>query len=103
MSSRTETLIDQLYCKYEDIEDLIEEFESCRLKRDRWTHAAHMTVALWYLIHYSQTEATTLIRNGIQRYNQSQGIVMTTKSGYHETITLFYIWAVSRYLVEEDR
>ena len=103
MSSQAETLIDQLYCKYEDIKDLIEEFESCRLKRDRWTHAAHMTVALWYLIHYSQTEATTLIRNGIQRYNQSQGIVMTTKSGYHETITLFYIWAVSKYLVEKDR
>jgi hypothetical protein len=101
MSSQADTTMDGLYCRAEEIEDFIEEFESCTLKRVRWTHAAHLTVALWYLMHYSQNEATTLIRNGIQRYNQSQGIVMTRENGYHETITLFYIWTVSKYIAEE--
>ncbi len=35
-----------------------------------------------------------MIRHGIQHYNQSQGIVNTKDSGYHETMTLFWIEAI---------
>ena len=45
-------------------------------------------------------EATKLIREGIKRFNEAKGIVTTKQSGYHETITLFYISIISKYLRE---
>ena len=89
-----------------EIEGLIQAFENCTLPRSEWTHQAHLIVALWYLTHYSQPEATNCIRVSeaaslklrIQQYNLAQGIKTTKDSGYHETITLFWIEIVRRYL-----
>ena len=88
------------YSKPEEIESLVNGFESCTLPREEWTHRAHLTVALWYLLHHDTEEATTLIREGIKRFNEAKGIVTTKQSGYHETITLFYIHIVSKHLRE---
>ena len=81
-----------------EVERLVREFEACTLPSERWTHEAHLTVALWYLTRHADAEATRLIRAAIQRYNLSRGVEMTRESGYHETITLFYIRAIRRYL-----
>ncbi|HEY0098194.1 MAG TPA: hypothetical protein VGB76_04490 [Pyrinomonadaceae bacterium] len=81
-----------------EVERLVREFEACTLPGERWTHEAHLTVALWYLTCHTDAEATRLIREGIQRYNSSRGVEMTKDGGYHETITLFYIRAIRRYL-----
>ncbi|MFB2877538.1 hypothetical protein [Floridanema aerugineum] len=85
-----------------EIENLIRAFEDCTLPRSEWTHPAHLTVALWYLTHYSETEATNCIRNHIQRYNSTKGIKTTKDSGYHETITLFWICIISQYLATKS-
>ncbi|HEX8423821.1 MAG TPA: hypothetical protein VF634_10440 [Pyrinomonadaceae bacterium] len=82
----------------DEIERLVREFEACTLAAERWTHEAHLTVALWYLVRHTDADVTRLIRAGIQRYNLSRGVEMTKESGYHETITLFYIRAIRRYL-----
>ena len=82
----------------DEIERLVREFEACTLPGELWTHEAHLTVALWYLTHHAEAEATGLIRAGIQRYNLSRGVEMTKDGGYHETITLFYIRAIRRHL-----
>jgi hypothetical protein len=84
-----------------EVERLVRAFEACTLPRAEWTHAAHLTVALWYLVHYPGEEAVARIRNGIKRYNASQGIATTKSGGYHETMTLFWVWAVARYLLLE--
>lgn len=81
-----------------EVERLVREFEACTLPGERWTHEAHLTVALWYLTRHAGAEATHLIRERIQRYNLSRGVEMTRESGYHETITLFYMRAIRRYL-----
>jgi hypothetical protein len=77
-------------------------FEACTLPRTEWTHQAHLSVALWYLAHCSGREATARIRNGIKRYNAAAGIRTTKDGGYHETITLFWICAISKYLLLAD-
>nr|WP_242030389.1 MULTISPECIES: hypothetical protein [unclassified Coleofasciculus] len=68
------------------------------MPRDEWNHRAHLTVAVWYLTRYSEAEATKKVCDRIQRYNQVNGIQTTNDSGYHETITLFWIRIISRYL-----
>ena len=93
----------ELYSTEEEIVRLVEAFEAFALPQKQWTHQAHLTVGLWYVFHYPLEEATRRIRLGIQRYNESCGVRMTRDGGYHETITLFYIWAISKYLKEAGR
>jgi hypothetical protein len=81
-----------------DVERLVREFEVCTLARAEWTHQSHLTVALWYLVRYPERDAARMIRRGIKRYNKACGIKTTKTGGYHETITLFYIRIISRFL-----
>ncbi|HEV7377833.1 MAG TPA: hypothetical protein VGN95_24165 [Pyrinomonadaceae bacterium] len=98
MSSEVNCHTEVSYRTRGEIEHLISAFESCTLPRERWNHQAHLTVGLWYLVRYERGEATKLIRRNIQKYNRAHGIVTTKNSGYHETITLFFIRVVSKYL-----
>jgi hypothetical protein len=86
------------YRTIDEIERLVKAFERCTLPRCEWTHQAHLIVALWCLTHYSQLEATNFIRYRIQKYNLAHGIQTTKNSGYHETITLFWVQMVRQYL-----
>jgi hypothetical protein len=82
---------------------LVREFEFCTLPRAKWTHHAHLTVALCYLVRHEEAEATRLIRDGIRRYNEACGVKQTKTGGYHETITLFYIRAIGKFLKTANR
>ncbi|MBF2017741.1 MAG: hypothetical protein IGS23_21600 [Rivularia sp. T60_A2020_040] len=81
-----------------EIESLINRFKNCTLAPSEWNHTAHLTVALWYLTRYNEQKAMNYICQAIQRYNAAIGIKTTKNSGYHETLTLFWIKIVSHYL-----
>jgi hypothetical protein len=91
-------VIEAFYGAAAEVESLVRGFESCTLPHSKWTHAAHLTVALWYLVHHPPECATALVREGIKRYNAANGIVTTETSGYHETLTLFWLSLVRIYL-----
>ena len=38
------------YQTEDEIEALVTAFNDCTLSRNEWNHAAHLTVALWYLV-----------------------------------------------------
>src|ERR1051325_8543258 len=86
----------------EEMFELVRRFEDCTLPREEWTHAAHLTVALWHLLQYDWTEAVARVRLGIQRYNAAHGIRTTPTGGYHETLTIFWLRRVRSFL-EESR
>lgn len=85
-----------------EIENLISAFETCTLPKRKWTHQAHLIVALWHNLRYDADEALSLVRERITRYNESVGTANTETNGYHETITVFYMWAVRRFLAGAD-
>ena len=97
---KTTTII---YRSPKEIDSLIHAFQEGNLSRSQWTHEAHLTVALWYLCYDSEQEAINAIRNGIKRYNSAQGIETTKNSGYHETLTLFWVRTIRRYLADESQ
>lgn len=97
---KTTTII---YRSPSEIDSLIHTFQECSLPRSQWTHEAHLTVALWYLFYDSEPEAINAIRNGIKRYNSAHGIESTKDGGYHETLTLFWVRTIRRYLAQEKR
>jgi hypothetical protein len=86
------------YRSDDEIADLATRFEACAIPRSEWTHAAHLTIALWYLTRYDAAEATERIRTGIPKLNVSNGVQNTPTGGYHETLTLFWIHKVRQHL-----
>ncbi|NET35170.1 MAG: hypothetical protein F6K19_24605 [Cyanothece sp. SIO1E1] len=81
-----------------DIDQLAQRFVGQTLSKEAWTHEAHLLVALWHLHHYSLDEATCLLRSRIISYNVAVGTENSSTSGYHETMTLFWIWVVEQFL-----
>ncbi len=86
----------------DEIKELVAAFESCTLPLEKWNHRGHLTVALWYLSRHDQATATSLIRRNILRYIDAHGIVTTKDSGYHETITLFFMQVLGKHLSKAD-
>ena len=86
----------------EQARDLVAQFETCSLPKEKWTHEAHFVMALWYCSHQPLPLAMQSIRNGIKKYNVSVGGANTDDSGYHETITVFYVQTIINYLLKKD-
>ncbi len=82
-----------------DIEALVRAFEDGSLPRADWTHARHLVMALWYIRRHGRDGATSLIRDGIRRYNERHG----NRTGYHETATLAWVAVIDRFLSGRDR
>ncbi|MBH8560843.1 hypothetical protein I8748_01275 [Nostoc sp. CENA67] len=95
--------VTEKYQTIDEIDNLINRFQNCTLPRCEWNHFAHLIVALSYLIQYEEKQAVNLIRQGIQEYNKAIGIKTTKNSGYHETLTLFWIHMVRRYLFNLEK
>lgn len=86
------------YIHIAEIDTIVHGFQWCTLPRERWTHAAHLTIALWYHLRLPWPDAEKLIRAGIKRFNTAHGIIATPTGGYHETMTLFWVRMVREYL-----
>jgi len=70
----------------EQIIDLVRRFESCEIHPANFRHYQHLTVALWYVHQFPFARASEKMRKGIQKLAAAYG-----KTGYHETITLFWL------------
>ena len=85
--------------KSEEAEKLIAEFEKGTLPKEKWTHHAHFVMALWYCYHLPLPVAIVRIKEGIRQYNIATGGMNTDDAGYHETITLFYVYVINHYII----
>jgi hypothetical protein len=81
-----------------EIEHFIREFEACSLPKHRWTHHAHLVVGIWYLTHHAPDDALCIVRQRIRAYNESVGTANTNSSGYHETLTHFYLHSITAHI-----
>jgi len=75
----------------EDIQYLRTGFDSCTLPKAEWTHSAHIAVGTMYVCELGGQAALAHLRQAIPRYNESQGGQNTDSSGYHETLTRFWV------------
>lgn len=81
------------YRTEEEIRTLVESFEACSFHPSEFRHYQHLTVAMWYVRHLPFAEATDKVTSGIRRLAETYG-----KTGYHETITLFWLRIVSGFV-----
>lgn len=86
-----------------ETECLVSGFLDLTLPKAEWTHHAHLRVGLWHLLHHPEAEALALLRVRISHYNESVGGQNTDTSGYHETITRFYVRVIAAFVARVDR
>ncbi len=70
-----------------DVLAMVDEFEACVWPYERWTHRAHVGVAVSYLRRWPLAQALDRMRHGIHLYNRTRG----DPAGYHETITVLFL------------
>lgn len=86
------------YSTETEIEELVHQFSTQTLPVDKWTHEAHLTVALYHIYNHPLETATCYLRSGIIIYNHTVGTENSDIGGYHETITVFWIKVISNYI-----
>lgn len=87
-----------IYKRDEEIILLVKRFEERTLPKAEWTHEAHLTVGLFYCYKNPLGVAKNLMSDGIYWLNDAHGTPNTESSGYHETLTLFWLKTISSFL-----
>jgi len=77
----------------DEIRTLVKAFEACSFHPSEFKHYQHLTVALWYQSHLPYDDAAERTKTGIRRLAATYG-----KTGYHETISVFWLRLVSGFL-----
>jgi hypothetical protein len=75
---------------------------ACALRREEWTHEAHLAACCWLVTERPDISPERDLPDLIRRFNESVGGVNSDSEGYHETITQCFIRAVRAYLSRVD-
>ena len=84
-----------IFTRDEEVLELAKAFEERTLPKSEWTHAAHLTVGMYYCFHNPLGVAKNLMSDGIYWLNDAHGTPNTETSGYHETLTVFWLKTVA--------
>ena len=68
------------------------------LPKPEWTHDGHLLACISLVRRHGAVEALRVLRWAIPTYNVSTGVANTPSGGYHDTITVYYVWAIDRLL-----
>lgn len=70
------------------------------LPKPEWTHDAHLLAGVSMVRRFGAAEALAVLRASIPPYNEATGVANTPTGGYHDTITVYYVWAIDLLLAE---
>ena len=92
-----------IYKSDEEVILLVKAFEERCLPKHEWTHAAHLTVGLYYCLTNPVAVARNIMRDRIYWLNDAHGTPNTETSGYHETMTFFWLFIVEEFLRDKPK
>ncbi len=78
----------------------IAQLEDCTLPYKKWTHNMHLITGLYIYLSYGK-RALPEMKERIWRYNDVLG-KGNNETGYHETLTVFWLWAVRQFCLEKN-
>ena len=78
-----------------DVQSTYRRFCQRTLPPEAWTHEAHLAVCWSDLQQRTPSASLVFLRDAIPAFNQSIGIVNSESSGYHETLTCYYVAAIA--------
>ena len=83
-----------------EVEHIGEGLLECALRREEWTHEAHLAATAYLLLRRPDVDLDAQVPDLIRRYNESVGGVNDDTQGYHETITRTFLHGVRLFLSE---
>ncbi len=83
-----------------EAEKMVNNFLIGRLGKDEFTHEAHLITGLYMLAHHGDG-TMNLLRKKIADFLASIGVENTDSSGYHETLTRFWLWLLKNVFGDE--
>jgi hypothetical protein len=81
-----------------EVQHLGEGLLACRLRREEWTHEAHLAATTYLLLRRPDIDLDAELPGLIRRFNESVGGVNSDTEGYHDTITHVFLHGVSLFL-----
>jgi hypothetical protein len=84
----------------EDLRALAEALLAHTLPKAEWTHEAHLGATLYLLSARPDLDLDVELPQIIRSYNEAVGVQNTAASGYHETLTRFYLRLLRRALAD---
>jgi hypothetical protein len=94
-------MAEKIYTK-EQICHLVDKFKTRNLSKTEWTHESHLTVAIWHVVNYDFYDAVCRLKSGIINLNSSHQTENTSNSGYHETLTIFWMRIISLFVTSNQ-
>lgn len=80
------------------LDDFVHRWETGRLTKSEWTHAAHVGTAAYYAFDLETEALFERMKAGIIQHNESVGTANTEDNGYHETLTRFWVETIGELL-----
>jgi hypothetical protein len=92
----------RLFASDAEIEHLGEGLIARTLKREEWTHEAHLAATTYLLLRRPDVDLDKQLPDIICRFNESVGGVNSDSEGYHESIKRVFLRGVRLFLAEAD-
>src|SRR5215218_3211134 len=86
-----------------EIEHLGEGLVACTLRKEEWTHEAHLAATTYLTLKRPEIDLDVELPGIIRRFNESVGGVNNDTEGYHDSITRAFLRGVRLFLEEADR
>ncbi len=85
----------------ETLDNFLRGFQTGTLPKGAFGHAAHLATAACYCLQFGEAECLDHFRRDLERFNESVGGTNTENSGYHETITIFWLGTIHLFLKDK--
>ena len=85
----------------ESLEQFLEDFENASIAFSDWTHSAHIAMACCYILKLQLCDLLPGVRKRIKNYNLRGGGQNTDSSGYHETLTILWLWVLKEFVDQQ--
>jgi hypothetical protein len=82
----------------ETLNTFLRGFQIGTLPKGAFGHAAHVATAACYCLRFDHDECLNHFRRDLKHFNESLGGANTVDSGYHETITIFWLDTIRSFL-----
>lgn len=87
-----------MFSTSEEIYSVVKAFEERTITKSEWNHRTHLIVGMYYCRTLPFTVAKNVLRDGIYWLNDKHGTPNTDSSGYHETLTVFWLKRIWNFL-----
>ena len=92
----------RLFVSDAEIEHLGEGLLACTLRREEWTHEAHLAATAYLVLRRPDIDLDSALGGVIRRHNESVGGLNSDTEGYHESITRAFLHGVRLFLRTAD-